>query len=104
MLSASWIREQIEAGDYFYSRHGDQERQNDNLRLSEVEDALRTGVVLEKYPDTGRGASSLIAGFTSEGKPVHVVCGRRGSRLVVITVYVPKPPKFKSAYERGKKR
>jgi len=59
------------------------------------------GRILEKYKDTGRGESCLVAGFSNSGKPVHTVCGKRGDHLVFITVYVPKPPKFKAPYERG---
>lgn len=28
--------------------------------------------------NTERGESCLIAGFTEAGKPIHVVCGKRG--------------------------
>ncbi|HNA64311.1 MAG TPA: DUF4258 domain-containing protein, partial [Saprospiraceae bacterium] len=76
-----------------YSRHGDRERQNDGLSLAEVEQALGSGRIIEQYGDTGRGESCLLAGFTDGGKPVHVVCGRMNDGLVVITVYIPMPPK-----------
>ena len=49
----------------------------------------------------GEGNSSLIVGFTNSGKPVHVVCGLNENSLVIITVYIPGPPKFKNPYERG---
>jgi hypothetical protein len=101
MLREPWIREQAIAGRFYFSRHGDAERQNDNLTIAEVLEALMRGVVLENYPDTGRGESCLVAGFTAAGKPVHLVCGRRGNDLVLITVYIPQPPKFKTPYERG---
>jgi len=32
---------------------------------------------------------------------VHVVCGERERQMVIITVYIPRPPKFKTPYERG---
>ena len=35
---------------------------------------ILTGEILEQYPDTGRGESCLILGF-SVTKPIHVVCG-----------------------------
>ena len=57
--------------------------------------------VLEEYKDMGRGESCLIVGFTNSGKPVHVVCGLNENSLVIITVYIPGPPKFKNPYERG---
>ena len=101
MYDIEWIKGRIEATEYYFSRHGDQERQNDNLTVAEVEEAILSGRILERYEDTGRGASCLVAGFSDGGKPVHVVCGARGEGLVVITVYIPAPPKFKSPFERG---
>lgn len=51
--------------------------------------------------DTGRGESCLVVGFSEHGKPVHVVCGRVGDWMVVVTVHVPGHPKFKNPFERG---
>ena len=102
MLTIDWIQQCVQNGDYLYSRHGDRERQNDGLTLDDVETALLTGRILERYEDTGRGESCLVVGFTEEGKPVHVVCGRIGTRVVVVTVYIPTPPKFKTPYVRGR--
>ena len=91
----------VGAEEYYFSRHGDEERQKENLPLAEVGQAISNGRVLEQYPDTGRGESCLVVGFTQHGLPVHAVCGRRGEWMVVVTVYVPKPPKFRNPYERG---
>ena len=101
MLELEWILERVAGEAYYFSRHGDQERQNENLTIAEVEAALLKGRVLERYPDTGRGESCLVVGFTEGGVPVHAVCGRRGDWAVIVTVYVPKPPKFMTPYERG---
>jgi hypothetical protein len=43
MLKLEWIRESVKKGHYYYSKHGDQERQNDNLTIAEVEEALLSG-------------------------------------------------------------
>jgi len=101
LIDVEWIQERIRQGEYFFSKHGDQERQNDNLTISEVKEPLLSGRILEQYIDTGRGESCLVVGFTEEGKPIHTVCGRHGGWLVIITVYIPRPPKFKTPYERG---
>ncbi|MBI5141742.1 MAG: DUF4258 domain-containing protein [Nitrospirae bacterium] len=101
MITLKWICERVRKQEYYYSQHGDQERQNDNLALAEIEEALLSGRMLEQYEDTGRGYSCLVAGFTDNGKPVHVVCGKRGNWMVIVTVYIPAPPKFISPYERG---
>ena len=101
MLRVEWIKECVNSSRYFYSKHGDVERQNDNLSIAEVEESLVQGSILEQYPDTGRGECCLVVGYTAKGKPIHVVCGKRGDSLVVITVYIPGPPKFKTPFERG---
>ena len=103
MFEVEWICEHVTQGKYYFSKHGDQERQNDNLTIAEVEESLLKGRILEQYKDTGRGESCLVVGFTEIGKPIHVVCGERGDWLVIITVYIPHPPKFKTPYERGEK-
>jgi hypothetical protein len=103
MFETEWILERVRTDEYYFSKHGDQERQNDNLTIAEVEEALLGGRILEQYEDTGRGESCLVAGFTESGKPIHIVCGMRGDWLVIITVYIPRPPKFKTPYERGEK-
>ena len=101
MINENWIKQCAGSNQYRYSRHADRERQNDTLTLDEVEQALSCGRIIEQYPDTGRGESCLLAGFTDAGKPIHVVCGAMGDWLVIITVYIPTPPKFKNPYERG---
>lgn len=101
MFEIDWTQDQVRVGNYYFSQHGDQERQNDNLTVTEVEEALLTGRILEQYDDTGRGESCLVVGFTETGKPLHIVCGEMESRAVIVTVYIPTPPKFKNPYERG---
>ena len=101
MLDLVWIQDRIRTGQYYVSKHGDQERQNDNLSLAEIEEALLSGRLLERYEDTGRGESCLIAGFTARGKPLHIVCGEIDNRVAIVTVYIPMPPKFKNPYQRG---
>ena len=43
MFEISWIQNQVRVGNYYLSQHGDQERQNDNLTVTEVEETLLTG-------------------------------------------------------------
>ena len=101
MFDIEWIKSKIRNGEEFFSRHADQERQKDNLTIAEVREALLNGTILDQYEDTGRGESCLTVGFTNQGKPVHIVCGERKEKVVIITVYIPSPPKFKNPYERG---
>lgn len=101
MFKIEWLIEKVKTGEYYFSKHGDQERQAENLLLIEIEEALKSGRILEQYKDTGRGESCLVVGFTNLGKPIHIVCGERDKEMVIITVYIPHSPKFKTPYERG---
>lgn len=101
MLSLDWIKHCVSEQRNRYSRHADRERQNDVLTLDEVEQAMCNGRIIEEYADTGRGESCLLAGFTDAGKPVHLVCGAMGEWMVIVTLYIPMPPKFKNLYVRG---
>jgi hypothetical protein len=58
------IKPKVRASEYIYSHHADLERRADDLTLAQVEDALLTGAILEQYPDTGRGKSCLVVGFS----------------------------------------
>ena len=94
------IKTKVRANEYIYSHHADLERRADNLTLAQMEDALLTGAILEQYPDTGRGESCLVVGFSGE-TPMHAVCGWRGDKVVLITVSIPGPPHFVDPWTRG---
>ena len=102
MITIDWIKKKVQIEEYFFSKHADSERQNDSLLITEINEAIFNGIILEEYSDTGRGVSCLIVGFTDKGKPIHIVCGKNGKRLIIITVYIPTPPKFKNPFERSK--
>ncbi|MCA9999223.1 MAG: DUF4258 domain-containing protein [Anaerolineales bacterium] len=94
------IKSCVRTDQYVYSLHAEIERKADELTFAQVEEALLNGKILEQYPNTGRGESCLIVGFAAE-IPVHVVCGWRGEKVVLITVYIPTPPKFVDPWTRG---
>jgi hypothetical protein len=100
-MDIEWIKKCIRNDDYFFSGHADDERMNDDLTVLDVEEALLFGRILEDYPDDKRGKSCLVVGYSNSGIPIHVVCGEREDKVVIITVYIPSPPKFKTPYERG---
>ena len=96
------IKEKVRNNQYMYSYHAEIERKLDKLTFAQVEVALLNSRILEQYADTGRGESCLVVGFAEE-IPIHAVCGWRGEKIVLITVYVPRPPKFVDPWTRGEK-
>ena len=101
-LTIEWITARVDEGEYIITRHAEVERRNDSLSLVDVEEALRTGGIVEDYPDDSRGASCLVLG-RADARDVHVVCGRNSyGWLVIITVYVPSLPKWRTPRERNR--
>jgi hypothetical protein len=101
-LTIEFIRQSVLLGQYEVSMHADEERLEDGLTILELEEALRSGEVLEDYPEDPRGHSCLVLGHAS-GQPVHFVCGRRRQdRLILITVYRPGMPKWRDERNRNR--
>lgn len=94
------IKKKVSQEQYVYSHHAEIERVVENLTFGQIEEALINAEILEQYPDTGRGESCLVLGFSGD-IPIHAVCGWRDEKIALITVYVPKPPKFIDPWTRG---
>ena len=87
----SFIRDKVRNNEYDLSAHAHNERQEEQITVAEIEKALLNGDIIEKYPNDPRGESCLIVLVVS-GKSLHVVCGTRKERLLIVTVYRPKLP------------
>ena len=99
-LTREWISERVRKKEYLLSLHADEERRAEGLDITDLEEALLNGQVLEEYPNDHRGSSCLVYG-TSQEQPIHVVCGRNKSGwMVVITVYIPSETKWQSPTKR----
>ena len=83
------IRKDIREHRYDLSEHAHRERQEEAITVLEIEQVIAKGVIIEKYIHDFRGESCLISGKISD-HPLHVVCGMRGKRLLIVTVYRPR--------------
>ncbi len=97
------IKRRVQAGNFRFSFHAEMEAEEDNLDIAQIIEAILSGETLEQYPDTGRGESCLLVGFSGE-IPIHVVCGSRGDIVIVVTVYIPGLPKFIDPWTRQDKK
>jgi len=100
-MDINFVREKVRKQEYDLSSHAHRERQEEQITIAEIEQALFEGDILEKYPKDERGESCLLAAKV-ENKPLHIVCGMRNNRLLIVTVYRPKLPIWKSYKERTK--
>ncbi len=90
-MDIAFIKKNVRNQEYDLSLHAHNERQEEQITTSDIEKVLLKGDIIEKYPNDPRGESCLVGGIVSE-KPLHVVCGTRGNRLLIVTVYRPKLP------------
>jgi hypothetical protein len=89
------IQEQVRANNYEFSLHAEHEREDEHILVDEIEQSVLSGELLEDYPDDPRGHSCLVLGFTGAGRTIHTVWGLLpDDRVRVITVYIPRQPKW----------
>lgn len=91
------IRDKVKKEQYDLSSHAHGERQEEQITVEEIERVLLKGDIIEQYPSDPRGASCLVG-----GKKLHIVCGFRADRLLIVTVYRPKMPVWKDFKTRVK--
>jgi hypothetical protein len=94
------IREQARTEEVRVTQHALQEMVEDGFTLDDVLFGCQNGEVLENYPEHRRGACCLLWGRTRSGRAIHVVCTTERSVLIIITVYEPKPPKWRTPTQR----
>lgn len=98
------VLEQIRAQAYEenirLTQHAQQEMVEEEISLDEVLESIETGHILEYYPEHRRGASCLLNGLTQNDRPLHIVCTTARPVLIIITVYEPKPPKWRTPTQR----
>jgi len=69
----------------------------------DVRDVLRTGEVIESYPDDTPYPSRLVLGFRGP-RPIHVVAADdlQAGQTIVISAYEPDPARWDEAFRRRK--
>lgn len=100
-MDITTIRRRVKTGEYDLSEHAHRERQEEQITIQDIERTLLKGDILEKYPQDPRGESCLVAGIV-KNKPIHAICGFRGEKLLIVTVYIPKPPTWIGYRTRAK--
>ena len=75
------------------------------ITVSDVEQVLATGEVVEDYPEDRPYPSRLVFGFAG-ARPLHVVAAENiaEQQTIVITVYEPDPTQWDPTFRRRKTR
>lgn len=89
------IKEKVRNSKYKISfTHTEKLRQR-KIEIRELEEAIFTGDIIERYPADPRGPSCLILGHTQQNRPLHIVCGIIEGELLIITAYEPSLEEWK---------
>lgn len=99
MSRTEWIKA-AEEGAVEWSAHALKSMFERDISREAVKHVIRTGEVIEEYPEDRPFPSILILGFWQE-KPLHAVTAydTAGSRLYIITAYVPDERHFESDWK-----
>jgi len=83
------INGKVEKGNYYVSFTHTEKLRSRKITLTEIEEAISQGQIIEDYPHDTRGPSCLVLGFTRKFKPLHIVCANVGKEIIIITAYEP---------------
>lgn len=95
--------EKIKQDKFYLSHHAQIERGEEKIKVNDIVNCILNGEALEYYPNDPRGESCLIVGKCLDGRWLHVLCGNfNEDDLLIITVYIPQPPKWIDPFRRRK--
>jgi len=81
------IREKVRKSEFDLSEHAHKERQIEKISIKEIKQTILGNDIIEEYINDPRGSSCLIG-----NEDLHVVCGFRANRLLIVTTYRPEEP------------
>lgn len=74
-----------------------------NIKLTDVIEGIKTGIIIEEYPDDFPFPSCLILGKTN-GISIHVCASINEGLIYIITAYIPNYEKWEDDFRTRKER
>lgn len=95
MKTLEVVRSQLSAGEYDLSRHALRRVVERDISEQEIRQAGQRAAIIENYPDDKYSPSSLLLGFTSMRRALHIQVSLADTELVrIITLYEPDPAEW----------
>jgi Domain of unknown function (DUF4258) len=89
------IRDQLQAGQFEFSRHAFRRTVERNISEQEIREVGENVIIIEDYPEDKYSPSCLLLGFTRSGKVLHIQVSRQQSETAkIITIYEPEPDRW----------
>lgn len=74
-----------------------------NIKLTDVIEGIKTGTIIEEYPDDFPFPSCLILGKTN-CVPIHICASTNEGLIYIITAYIPNYEKWEDDFRTRKER
>ena len=98
------IRRKIGEGKYAIAFTHTEKLRSRRIRATDIEAAIKSGKIIENYPNDPRGASCLILGRVGT-RPLHILFARlEAEEMLVVTAYEPDPDEWEDDWETRKAR
>ena len=89
------IRSKFAKEMFEFSRHAADQTILREITVDEMRQTVKSGKIIETYPDDKYGPSCLLFGFSKSGRPLHLQCSYPVRPLIkIITVYEPDPAEW----------
>ena len=86
------VRQQLSDGEFDLTLHVARRIVQREVSEAEIRQAGSSAFIIEDYPDDKYSPSCLMLGFSTDGRPLHILVSLADTTLVrVITVYEPDP-------------
>jgi hypothetical protein len=96
------IRRKVGEGKYAISFTHTEKLRLRRIRAADIEQAVKSGNIIEDYPDDPRGASCLMLGRVGS-RPLHVLFAQlEDEEILVVTAYEPDPEEWEADWQTRK--
>ena len=89
------IRRKVASHKFEFSKHAVDQSITHQIRVSEIEEAIAKGQLIEDYFADKRNPSCLVCGLTQEQQLIHIKCSYPTRTFIkIFAVYEPKPERW----------